>query len=367
MIMPSKVAFISVKHEENGVQKAVKRAMEIAQWKKYVKGKKIFVKINGISDQLVPGQCTSPWVIDAVLSEIRKELPEAEIEMGDANLAAAEQLNRAAKLWGFLDLAIKHNVKFVNLSEDELVETDIGGKVFHKLLIPKVLLDTDCIINLPVAKTHCLTKITCCLKNHWGMVPRFRHQYHLVANQAIADINHFFKKTTFNIVDATVSMEGNAPRTGIPKIADAVFAGNDRVAIDTAVATFMGFDPQEIEHLKTAEEMGVGERSYEIVGDEFRKMEFKSPESNKQPIFFWEMSLRKVPLVNKLIFKTKVFDLFAWAATQYNVRWWYNLYGKKYAKDVIENTWYGKEFKDLWDKTNGTGKLGKSTDKFKCK
>lgn len=359
------MAFVKVEHEENGVQKAVKRAMELAQWKKYVKGRKIFVKINGISDQLVPGQCTSPWVIDTVLSEIRKEFPMAEIKMGDANLAAAEQLNRAAKLWGFLDLAKKHKVKFVNLSEDKLIETGIDGKVFHNLLIPKILLDADCIVNLPVAKTHCLTTITCCLKNHWGMVPRFRHQYHLVANQAIADINHFFKKTVFNIVDATICMEGDAPRTGIPKIADAVFAGSDRVAIDAAVAKFMGFDPNKIEHLKTAEEMGVGNRKYEIYGDKFRSMAFKPP-TNKQPVFFWEMRLRKVPLLNALIFKTKAFSIFAWFATQYNVAWWYNLYGKKYAKDVIYNTWYGNEFKKLWEKTNGTGKLGKSTHTFKC-
>ena len=363
--MPSKVIFVKVEHEENGVQKAVKKVMELAQWKNFVKGKKIFVKINGISDQLVPGQCTSPWVIDAVLSEIRKEFPEAEIKMGDANLAAAEQLNRAARIWGFLDLAKKHNVEFVNISEDELAETDIGGKVFHNLLIPKVLLDADCIVNLPVAKTHCLTTITCCLKNHWGMVPRFRHQYHLVANQAIADINNFFKKTVFNIVDATICMEGDAPRTGMPKIADAVFAGPDRVAIDAAVAKFMGFDPSKIEHLELAEKMGVGSRDYEIFGDEFQSMSFKPP-TNKQPVFFWEMGLRKVPLLNKLIFKTKVFSIFAWLATQYNVVWWYNRYGKKYAKDVIYNTWYENEFKDLWEKTGGTGKLGKSTNTFKC-
>jgi hypothetical protein len=75
--LKSKVAFVKVKHEENGVQKAVIRAMKLANWKRYVRGKKIFVKINGISDQLVPGQCTSPWVIDAVLSELRKEFPKS--------------------------------------------------------------------------------------------------------------------------------------------------------------------------------------------------------------------------------------------------------------------------------------------------
>ncbi|MEM5883201.1 MAG: DUF362 domain-containing protein, partial [Candidatus Aenigmatarchaeota archaeon] len=168
--MKSKVVFVKVKYEENGVQNAVKKAMKLANWKRYVKGKKIFVKINGISDQLVPGQCTSPWVIDGVLSELRKNLPKAKIYMGDANLAAAEQLNRAAKLWGFYELAEKYDANFINLSEQPLVKTDFKGKVLREMEVPKILLNVDCIVNLPVAKTHCLTTITCCLKNHWGCV-----------------------------------------------------------------------------------------------------------------------------------------------------------------------------------------------------
>lgn len=351
--MKSQVTFVKVKHEENGVQDAVRRAMGLANWKRYVKGRKLFVKINGISDQLIPGQCTSPWVIDAVLSELRKKFPKAEIKMGDANLAAAEQLNKAAKLWGFYDLADKYNVKFVNLSEQALVKTDLHGVVLKEVEVPKVLLDADTIINLPVAKTHCLTDITCCLKNHWGMLPRFRHQFHLVANQAIPDVNKFFGKTTFNVVDATICMEGNAPRTGIPVICDAIFAGHDRVAIDSAVAKFMNFDPMKIKHITNAAKIGVGQIDFKLVGDVgiFKPKRVKRPEPNKQPIFFWEMSLRKVPILKTLIFKTKVFDLFAWIATQYNTIWWYNLYGKKYAKKIIYNSWYGNEFKEMWERS----------------
>ena len=357
--LKSKVAFVKVKHEENGVQKAVIRAMKLANWKRYVRGKKIFVKINGISDQLVPGQCTSPWVIDTVLSELRKNFPKAKIYIGDANLAAAEQLNRAAKLWGFYELAEKHKAEFINLSEQPLLKTDFKGKVLRDMEVPKILLDVDCIVNLPVAKTHCLTTITCCLKNHWGLLPRFRHQYHLVANQAIPDVNNFFRKTTFNVVDATICMEGNAPRTGVPIIFDSILAGNDRVALDSAVATLFGFNPRKIEHIVNAEKMGLGNIDFEIIGDkkEFKPKKVKAPEPNKQPIFLLEMNLRKVPIVNFLIFRTKIFDFFAWGATQYNTVWWYNFHGKKYAKKIIYETWYGNEFKELWERTGGKGKI----------
>jgi len=342
------VAFVKVKEvSKRGISDAVKKAMELANWKKYVKGKKIFVKINGISDQVVPGQCTSPYVIEPVLEELKKL--DAEISMGDADLAAAKQLNRAAKYWGFIKLAKKHKVKFVNLSEDKLIKTKVNGKIFKELEIPKTLLDADCIVNIPVAKTHCLTSLTCCLKNHWGMVPRgVRHNYHLVADQCIADINHFFKKTTFNVVDATICMEDNAPRTGIPIVTNAIFASNDRVATDTAVAKFMGYENyKEIPHIVKSEEMGVGERKFRIVGDKLEIHNFKKPRPNIQPIFFWEMSLRKVPLINWIIFRTKIFSIFAWIATKYNTFYWYNVYGKKYIRKIINETEYGKLYKPI--------------------
>ena len=93
-------------------------------------------------------------------------------------------------------------------------------------------------------------------------------------------------------------MEGNAPRTGIPKVCDAIFAGNDRVSIDSAVATFFGFDPRKIEHIVNAEKIGIGEIDFEIIGDkkEFKPMKLIPPKPNQQPIFFWEMFFRKIPV-----------------------------------------------------------------------
>ena len=51
------------------VLKAVKQTMDGASWKKHIKGKKIFIKLNCLSDQVVPGQCTSPWIFEGVFGE----------------------------------------------------------------------------------------------------------------------------------------------------------------------------------------------------------------------------------------------------------------------------------------------------------
>ncbi|MFH0830294.1 MAG: DUF362 domain-containing protein [Candidatus Aenigmatarchaeota archaeon] len=335
---------------KEGVHDAVKRALELTDWKKYIHGRKIFFKINGISDQIVPGQCTSPWVIEAMVREVKENFPDAELYMGDANLAAARQLDTASRIWGHRAICEKYGIKFVNLSDEPLVKVDCGGKVFKELELPKILTEIDTIINMPIPKAHCLTMITGCLKNHWGMVPRFRHQYHPVANQAIPDINFYFKKTRFNLLDLTVSMEGNAPRTGVTKVCGVIMASADRVAADYTAARFMGFDADKIEHIKNAEDMGIGTRTdIELVGDKFESNPFKPPEPDKQPIFFWEMRLRKIPIVKPLLFNTPIFKLLSAIATKYNTWWWYNRRGKNYMRQILKTEW-AAEFKPLFDK-----------------
>ncbi len=349
----SDVIFLNVQDiSEAGVFATVKKAMELGRWDEFIKGPKIFLKINGISDQVVPGQCTSPWVLEAVIRIVKEQFPEADIAMGDTNLAAAQQFNTAAKLWGFRDLAEKYGIKLVNLAEDEAIEVEVGGKIFKKLTLPKSLVDADSILNIPVMKSHCLTTITCCLKNHWGCVPRFRHQYHVVADQCIPDINYYFKKTRFNLIDGTVSMEGNAPRTGISKVCSVIFASNDRVAADYSVAKYMGFPPENIPHILNAEAMGIGStKNINIIGDNPVVNPFKWPEPDNQPIFKYEMMFRKVPVLKQILFDTPVFSLLCRIATYYNTNIWYNSEGKKYIRSVMK-TEYSKEFGPIYKKHN---------------
>lgn len=335
----SKVVVTKVNHEPMGVQKAVRKTLDALEWQSLLHGKKVFVKVNLISSEFVPGQCTSPLVLDALFSELAKY--KYDITFGDADLAASHQCNKAAKVWGHLKLAEKYGAKFQNLSEDETIKTQIDGKVFNELDIARSVIEADSIISVPVLKTHCLTGLTCALKHFWGVVPRVRHQYHLVVDDAIADINTLVKpKTAFTLVDGTIGMEGNAPRTGKPKICDVVIASADPVATDTLAAKYMGFDTPK--HVKIAAERGLGSLNYNIIGDTLETNSFELPQPDKQPIFFWEMSLRKT-FLKPLLFDTPIFSVFAWIATKYNTFYYYQRFGKKYAQKVMSSSWYGEE------------------------
>lgn len=338
----SRVIITKVKHEPTGVQKAVTKALDTLKWQNLLCGKKVFIKVNLISSEFVPGQCTSPLVLDGLFAALSKY--DCEVIFGDADLAAARQCNKAAKIWGHLKLAQKYGATFQNLSEDETVKVPINGKIFRELDVPKTIVEADSIINVPVMKTHCLTTLTCALKHFWGVVPRVRHQYHLVVDDAIADINTLVKpKAAFTLVDGTIGMEGNAPRTGKPKICDVILASTDPVATDIVVAKYMGLEIPD--HVRIATERGLGSAKYHLIGDELESNPFEPPNPNRQPIFLWEMSLRK-NFLKPFLFDTPMFSVLAWIATKYNTLYYYQKYGRRYAEEIMNSSWYGKQLKE---------------------
>jgi uncharacterized protein (DUF362 family) len=334
----SNVFIFKVKPKPGGVQEAVKEAIKPLWKSRLFAGRKIFVKVNLISSELVPGQCTSPLVLDEVLKELTDN--GCDVTFGDADLAAARQCEKAAEVWGHKKLAREYNARFQNLSRDKFVNAKINGHVFKTLAVPRSVYESDYIVSLPVMKTHCLTGITCALKHFWGVVPRVRHQYHLVVDEAIADITQLIRpKLAFTLVDGTVAMEGDGPRTGIPKQCDIVMSSSDPVALDAAVARYM--DVPLPRHVVVAAKRGLGTLDYTISGEETESNSFKPPNPDKQPIFKWEMAFRKTA-IKPLIFDTPIFEIFALIATRYNTFWYYQLHGKKHARRIA-GTWYGKE------------------------
>ena len=47
-------------------------------------------------------------------------------------------------------------------------------------------------------------------------------------------------------MDGTIALEGNGPKTGIPREVGLVGAGSGLVAVDAVFAKLMGFDPRAI-------------------------------------------------------------------------------------------------------------------------
>lgn len=331
------------------VFKAVKKAMELAHWERYVKGKRVVLKVNVVWDKIYPSCTTTPMVIEGVLKVIRssKKIKPEKITIVDTDTAAIMRADISFKIQGIENMAKKYGAEVVNLSHTEFKEVSFKkALVLHKLKVSRVLLDADTIMTIPVLKTHSYSTMTGALKNQWGCIHDLRHNFHTVLHQAIADVNSFFKKKiTFALMDGLFGMEGKGPKTGVPRKIGYIFASPDRVSLDTVACTVMGIDPKTVKHITFAQEIGVGSMSAKVVGDPLPSFSFK-PATASNIVMATEMWLRhRGKWMEWLMFDahSPFLLLLRWAAKIY-YDFWYAMIGIKYVQRMM-NTNYGKMWK----------------------
>ena len=133
------------------------------------------------------------------------------------------------------------HVRAVDLSDDEWVQVSVPNPhALKEIDFPKTVLDSDVLINVPKVGTHSTTRLTCALKNLFGLLPQGQKisVYHpLGVDKVIADIAQVIKPN-LNIVDA-----GNKAILGL-----------DALAVDVVACRFVNLDPLKVEHLRLVSE-----------------------------------------------------------------------------------------------------------------
>ena len=113
-------------------------------------------------------------------------------------------------------------------------------------------------INVPVMKGHCQTKITCALKNMKGLLPNKekRHFHAMGLHRPIAHLGLGICQD-FILVD-NICGDLDFEDGGNPFIMNRLFAGLDPVLIDAYVCAELHYKPEDVPYVKMAEELGVG-------------------------------------------------------------------------------------------------------------
>ena len=143
--------------------------------------------------------------------------------------------------------------------DKDFVEVAVpGGKTLKQVAVVRDVLDTGCLINMPVAKTHGGAKLTLGLKNWMGSVRDRGFWHRRGLHQCIADFGTLVK-AHLTIVDATRIMVTNGPRgPGELKTPNQLVLGTDPVAVDAYAATLFGMQPFAVPHIQIAHDMGLG-------------------------------------------------------------------------------------------------------------
>ncbi len=146
------------------------------------------------------------------------------------------------------------------MSYPKYIQVEIPeGKSMSRTYIFRDILETDVLINVPIAKDHGSTKLTLGEKNLMGLVMN-RNMMHDDLGQRIADLTSLVRPD-LTVVDAVRILTAHGPTGGDladVKQTDTVIASRDIVAADAYAATLFGMTGADIGYIQASADMGLG-------------------------------------------------------------------------------------------------------------
>ena len=200
------------------------------------------------------GATTHPEVVSGIIKFL-KDFGVSSIKIIESSWIG-DNTKSAFKVCGFEELSREHGVPLVDLKDDSCTTLKHGGL---EIAVCDEALNTDFLINVPVLKAHCQTRLTCCIKNLKGCIPDSeKRRFHAIGLHKPIGALGALIKTGYNVVDG-ICGDLTMEEGGNPVAANRIIAGRDPLLIDSFCAQLIGYMPSEIIHLAYAKEYGVGE------------------------------------------------------------------------------------------------------------
>ena len=198
--------------------------------------KKIGIKPNLVApSEAFLGATTHPEIVAGIIEYLQ--------EAGFQNIIMLEgswvgdKTRESMKVCGYEKLSEMYKVPFKDMQADPGELTECGGM---ELEICREAKSLDFLINVPVMKGHCQTKITCALKNMKGLLPNRekRHFHAMGLHKPIAHLAVGLHQD-FILVD-NICGDWDFEDGGNPVEMNRLIAGRDPVLVDAFVCHEMG-------------------------------------------------------------------------------------------------------------------------------
>ena len=157
----------------------------------------------------------------------------------------------------------KYHIPAIDYSEGvkTVYPQGIQAKEF---ILPKELLEQDCVISLSKMKTHALERITGAVKNSYGFIYGFHkakgHTQYPSADsfaRMLIDLNKCVAPKLY-VMDGILAMEGNGPGSGDPVPMNVLLMSTDPVALDSVFSRLVYLKPEMVPTNYHGEKMGLG-------------------------------------------------------------------------------------------------------------
>lgn len=232
------------------------KIMEEANIERDIKDKDALIAIKPnlvVARPQEEGATTDPNLVEGVILYLKSK--------GFHNISIMEgswvgdRTSRAFKACGYERLSKKYNVPLIDLQRDSSRAYNIEGEDIFVCDSP---MEADYLINMPVLKGHCQTRITCALKNMKGCIPdREKRRFHTMGlHRPIAYLNKALKQDLI-IVDGIIG-DLNFEEGGNPVQMNRVILGKDPVLLDSYVAELLGYKKEDIAYIAMSEDLNVG-------------------------------------------------------------------------------------------------------------
>ena len=216
--------------------------------------------------------CTHPETVRAVIREVKKANPKR-IIIAEAAAVGCDTIE-CYEACGIAKVAEEEGVELVDIKRDkDLINVAVRGyrsNISH-VKLPRLLLEAEHIINLPILKAHASMVFSGALKNIKGVVQDQVHTTMHRQNLTMAMMDVWSVcRPDLNIMDVMSAASGYSPHTPTPIELDCVMGSKDPVALDRIACELVGIDPDGVSYFKVADEVGLGTTNpdnIEVVGD----------------------------------------------------------------------------------------------------
>jgi uncharacterized protein (DUF362 family) len=210
--------------------------------------------------QVFPNAYTRGEFLDGVVSAVKSRAEAVkEIAVGERSgitLPTRYHFKNA----GYGDVIKKHGIKAYYFDECKHIPVHLKSPqaLRNMLYIPRVVKQSEFLVNLPKFKAHPWCRLTLSLKN-WIGLQDDRHRlvdHNQFLEHKIADLQEV-TQPDFIAIDAIVAGQ-KMMLTPTPFLMGAIVMGTNSCAVDTVGCHMVGVNPDDIDHLRYASQRGFG-------------------------------------------------------------------------------------------------------------
>ena len=217
-------------------------------------GARIAIKPNLVVPKpSLSGATTDPALVESIVAYLQSK-GHTDIRIIESS-AIGQSTKRAFEICGYETIHRNYGVPLIDLKKGKTVPVSMEDL---QIDVCREALQTDFLINVPVLKAHCQTRITCALKNLKGCIPdQEKRRFHqLGLHRPIAALGRAIK-THWTIVDGIVG-DLTFEEGGTPIHMGRIIVGDDPVLVDTYVLQLLGYKLDDVPYIAQAASWNVG-------------------------------------------------------------------------------------------------------------